>query len=524
VPADASATAAMVGFKAFNLMRMDQLGLPVPPAFVLGTGYCRDFFDRGGAAPAGLRDLLAAQVRELERTTGLGFGSVRRPLCVSVRSGAAVSMPGMMDTILNVGLNDVTVRGLLRLAGNPRLAWDSYRRLIQSFAEVVHHCPVDRFAVKRDERIRQSGVASARELDFRALKGLTEDYLDLYEECVGEPFPQNPLDQLEFAVAGIWQSWAGAKAVAYRKMSGLSDDLGTAVTVQRMVYGNAGGTSGAGVAFTRDPASGERSLYLDFLFNAQGEDVVSGRSGAPDGQRLATTLPGVNVEIERVALELEREFSDMQEFEFTIEDGRLYVLQTRTGKRSAWAELRIAMDQVSEGLIVPGIAVQRLAGMDTSRFGRLRVIPSASSRVLCRAIAAGIGVAVGQIVFDPAKVPALANEGRSMILVRGSTATDDIEGIASAAGILTAKGGRTSHAAVVARQLDKVCLVGCEALVMDPDGRHCTIAGEVFSEGQTISLDGHSGDVLAGEVQVEFERPVEALVKLAAWREAAVSS
>ena len=348
-----SATAARVGFKAYNLMRMDQLGMPVPPAFVLGTAFCREFLDRGSSAPAGLRDLLAAQIRELERTTGLGFGSARRPLCVSVRSGAAVSMPGMMDTILDVGLNDATVRGLLRLTGNPRLAWDSYRRLVQSFAEVVHHCPVEDFAAKLDERLRHSGAASARELDFRALKGLTDDYLELYEECAGEPFPQNPLDQLESAVAGIWQSWIGAKAVAYRKMNGLSDDLGTAVTVQRMVYGNAGGTSGAGVAFTRDPASGEPSLYLDFLFNAQGEDVVSGRSGAPDGQRLATVLPGVKKEIVRVAAQLEREFGDMQEFEFTVEDGRFHILQTRTGKRSSWAELRIATDQVDEGLIDP---------------------------------------------------------------------------------------------------------------------------------------------------------------------------
>lgn len=519
-PAGAKATAATVGFKAYNLMRMDQLGMPVPPAFVLGTGYCRDFFHLGGAAPAGLRDLLASQIRELERTTGLGFGSGRKPLCVSVRSGAAISMPGMMDTILDVGLNDTTVRGLLRLTGNPRLAWDSYRRLVQSFAEVVHHCPVASFAAKLEERLGQSGVSSARDLDFRALKGLTDDYLELYEESVGEPFPQNPLDQVESAVAGIWQSWVGAKAIAYRKMNRLSDDLGTAVTVQRMVYGNGGGTSGAGVAFTRDPASGEPLLYLDFLFNAQGEDVVSGRGGAPDGQRLASVLPGVKEEIVRVASRLEREFGDMQEFEFTVEDGRLYILQTRTGKRSSWAELRIASDQVDEGIIDPDVAVRRLAGLDADKLGRSRVVPSASSRVLCRAIAASIGVAVGEIVFDPARAVEIANDGRAVILVRANTATEDIAGIAAAAGILTATGGRTSHAAVVARQLDKVCLVGCDALVVDPDGRHCTIAGETFGEGEVLSLDGHSGDVLAGEVHVELERPVEALAKLTAWRDA----
>jgi pyruvate,orthophosphate dikinase len=516
--ADASVTASMVGFKAYNLMRMDRLGLPVPPAFVLGTGYCRDFFRRGGTAPPGLRDLLAAQIRVLERTTGLGFGSARRPLSVSVRSGAAVSMPGMMDTILDIGLNDVTVRGLIRLTGNPRLAWDSYRRLVQSFAEVVHHCPAEGFAEKLELRQRQSGVASARELDFRALKGLTDDYLELYEDFVGEPFPQNPLDQLESAVSGIWQSWAGDKAMTYRKLNGLSDDLGTAVTVQRMVYGNAGGTSGAGVAFTRDPASGEPSLYLDFLFNAQGEDVVSGRSGAPDGLRLASVLPATKDEIVRVAGALEREFGDMQEFEFTVEDGRLYVLQTRTGKRSSWAELRIAMDQVDEGLIDSNAATKRLAGLDLEHLGRLRVVPSATSRVLCRAVAASIGVAVGEIAFAPARAVETAQAGRPVILVRASTSTDDIAGIAAATGILTATGGRTSHAAVVARQLDKVCLVGCDALVVDPEGGRCTIAGETFREGDVLVLDGGSGEVLAGDVQVEFERPVAALARLAAWR------
>jgi pyruvate,orthophosphate dikinase len=519
--AGAAATADTVGFKAYNLMRMDQLGLPVPPAFVLGTGFCRDYFHRGGTPPDGLRDLLAAQVRELERATGLGFGSSRRPLCVSVRSGAAISMPGMMESILDVGLNDAAVRGLLRLTGNPRLAWDSYRRLVQSFAEVVHHCPVEGFAAKLEARLRQSGTESVRELDFQALKGLTEDYLELYEQCTGEPFPQNPLDQLESAVAGIWQSWAGAKAVAYRKMNRLADDLGTAVMVQRMVYGNAGGTSGAGVAFTRDPSSGEPALYLDFLFNAQGEDVVSGRSGAPDGQRLASILPSVNEEIVRVAAQLEREFGDMQEFEFTIEDGRLHVLQTRTGKRSPWAALRIATDQVEAGIIDPAVAVRRLADLDADRFGRACVVPSDSTRVLCRAVAANIGVAVGEIVFDPAKAVSIAAADRPVILVRANTATEDIAAIAAAVGILAATGGRTSHAAVVARQLDKVCLVACDALAVDPGGRHCTIAGETFHEGDVLSLDGHTGDVYAGAVHVEFERPAAALAKLATWRHSA---
>ncbi|MGZ5104615.1 MAG: PEP/pyruvate-binding domain-containing protein [Usitatibacter sp.] len=518
VASDAAPSPASLGFKAYNLWRMDRVGLPVPPAFVLGTDHCRQFLSHGGPPAARMRDLLSAQIRELERSTGLGFGSMRRPLCVSVRSGAAISMPGMMDTILNVGLNGATVRGLLRLTGNPRLAWDSYRRLVQSFAEVVHHFPAERFAQAQATRLRESRVESVRELDFQALKGLAEDYLELYEDHAGTPFPQNPFDQLEAAVASIWKSWSGDKAAAYRKLSGLPDDLGTAVTVQRMVYGNAGGTSGAGVAFTRDPASGEPQLYLDFLFNAQGEDVVSGRHGAPDGVRMAQILPALKEDLARVAFQLEREFGDMQEFEFTVQDGRLFILQTRTSKRSPWAELKIAVDQVEEGLIDAPAAVSRLAHLDAHWLGRARVVPAGGARVLCRAVVANIGVAVGQIMFDPAKAAMAASSGRAVILVRGTAATEDITGIAAAAGILTATGGRTSHAAVVARQLDKVCLVGCESLAVDADGGHCTIAGETFREGDVLSLDGHSGDVIAGEVQVEFERPVAELAKLAEWR------
>jgi pyruvate, orthophosphate dikinase len=517
--ATAAASPDHLGFKAYNLWRMTRVGLPVPPAFVLGTDHCRDYLARGTPPPR-LRDLLLAQVRELERATGLGFGSTRRPLCVSVRSGAAVSMPGMMETILDVGLNDATARGMLRLTGNPRLAWDSYRRLVQSFAEVVHGAPAGRFAAPLAARLAQSRVESARDLDFMALKALTQDYLEVFEDHAGMPFPQNPLEQLEAAVASIWRSWTGDKAAAYRKMSGLSDDLGTAVTVQSMVYGNAGGTSGAGVAFTRDPADGEPRLYLDFLFNAQGEDVVSGRHGAPDAERLRQVLPALGEELARVASRLEREFRDMQEFEFTIQDARLHILQARTGKRSSWAELRIALDQVNEGLIDGQCAVARLAHLDAGKLARARVVRSANARVLCHAVVASQGVAVGEIALDPAKAARAAQAGRPVILVRATTDTEDIVGIAAAAGILTATGGRTSHAAVVARQLDKVCLVGCESLVVDPDGSRCTIAGEHFREGDVLSLDGHTGEVIAGEVQVEIERPLEGLERLAELRRA----
>jgi pyruvate,orthophosphate dikinase len=511
-------TPDLLGFKAYNLWRMERIGLRVPPAFVLETGFCRDFLAGTRSAAPGLRELLAARVRDLERASGLMLGSARRPLLVSVRSGAPVSMPGMMETVLDIGIGEASVPGLLRLTGNPRLVWDSYRRLVQSFAEVVHGLPALAFEAALAARIREAAVASLRDLDFQGLRALTRDYLELFEELVGKPFPQQPIEQLEAAVIAVWASWEGAKAREYRRLHGLSDDLGTAATVQQMVFGNAGGTSGAGVAFTRDPASGEHVLYVDFMFNAQGEDVVSGRHRAPDSERLAAILPHVHTELYGVADHLEREFRDMQEFEFTVQDGKLYLLQTRTGKRTPWAAVRIAVDQVEEGLQSEQDALDRLATIDLARVERLRVVRSGATRVLGRALSAGAGVAVGEIALDADRAQAVAAAGRAAILVRENTETEDIAGIAAAAGILTASGGRTSHAAVVARQLDKVCLVGCDALVLDPEHRRCSLGGEWLAEGALVSLDGHAGEVLAGAVEVEVEKPVEYLRRIADWR------
>ena len=513
------ATTDAMGFKAYNLWRMQRIGLPVPPAFVLGTDFCRGYFAAHHKPPSDLRALLATQIRELEAASGLGFGSSRKPLLVSVRSGASVSMPGMLETILDVGMNDATLRGMLRLTGNPRLAWDSYRRLIQSFAEVAHGCPSSAFERALGAGVAASGLRSARELDFQSLQALTHNYLQIFEELTGKRFPQDPLDQLETAVIGVWTSWVADKAAAYRRLNGLADDLGTAVTVQRMVYGNAGGTSGAGVAFTRNPATGEQSLYLDFMFNAQGEDVVSGRQSALDAQRLAEVLPQAHQEILKVGHLLEHEFCDMQEFEFTIQDGELFVLQTRSGKRTSWAALRIVVEQTEEGFISVKEALKRAASLDLDRIERTHIGHASGTRLLCKAVPAGIGVAVGEIVLDPARVAKVVAAGRPAILVRENTSTADIAGIAAAVGILTAAGGRTSHAAVVARQLNKVCLVGCDALTVDLANRRCSIAGQWFGEGDPLCLDGLSGEVLVGVAQVETERPVEYLAKLAQWRE-----
>jgi len=512
------ATAERMGFKAYNLARMAAIGLPVPRGFVLGTRFSHGFLGNGGRLAPELRTLLAGQMRELELGSGLALGSERRPLLVSVRSGAAVSMPGMMDTLLDIGLAETSLRGLLRMTGNPRLVWDSYRRLVQSFAEIVHHCPAAGFDAILQAELRAAGVKRPQELDYRSLAAVTREYLALFESLTGREFPQDPMEQLSAAVLAVFESWRGAKATEYRRLNGIADDLGTAVTVQRMVFGNAGGTSGSGVAFTRDPANGEDALYMDFLFNAQGEDVVSGRRAVRDSVGLQQVLPGVFGRLQEARHALEAEFRDAQEIEFTVEDGALFFLQTRTAKRSPWAALRIAVEQVEQGLIDPRTALERLAPYDLEAIREVRLSAVNGARPLCRADPASIGVAAGAIALDAETAVKAAAGGRDVILVREETSTDDIAGVAAARGLLTALGGRTSHAAVVARQLDKVCLVGCRELVIDLSSRRCAIAGEWFREGDTICLDGRSGQVYAGEPQRVIEKPLAYLAEVEAWR------
>ena len=514
----AGASPEEMGFKAYNLARMANIGMPVPAAFVLSTGFCRDYYAAKGELPAGFRDLLRGNLRELERLSGLSFGGERRPLLVSVRSGAAVSMPGMLDTVLNVGLNDTTVAGLVRMTGNPRLAWDSYRRLIQSFAEVVHGAKPDAFEAARVRALKAAHLSEPGELDFVALRDLATEYLEIYRELTGDGFPQAPLDQLAAAAEAVFRSWSGKKALEYRRIHHLRGAAGTAVCVQTMVYGNSGGTSGSGVAFTRDPATGENVLYMDFLFNAQGDDVVSGRHEVGDRAQIGALLPEVTQQIEAMRQRLEAEFGDLQEFEFTVQNGQLYMLQTRTGKRTPLAALRIAVEMVAQGLLEPAAALQRLEGC------RLRAIQTESIRAkdgqapLAGAIPAGGGVAVGEIALDSDTARRRAAAGKSVILVREDTSTDDVVGIAGAAGILTARGGRTAHAAVVARQMGKVCLVGCRELAIDLAKRSCSIGARQLREGQVISLDGGAGGVYAGAVDIVRARPERELAAVASWR------
>ena len=336
-----------IGFKAHGLLRLARLGLKVPEAVVLGTSACKAYFADRPALRASLKSALREAITEIEQVSGLGFGSQRRPLLVSVRSGAPVSMPGMLDTLLDIGLCDTTLRGLLRHTGNPRLAWDSYRRLVMAFAEIVHHADPAPFWHRLEECLRREEASSARELDYKALGDLTRDFLALYAEGVGSTFPQDPYEQLESAAFAVFESWDNERARHYRKLHKIPADLGTAAIVQRMVFGNAGATSGAGVGFTRDPTTGENRPYIDFLFNSQGEDIVSGRASAGDSDQFARVLPDVSAQLVEARRSLEQEFRDALEFEFTVQDGQLFMLQARAGKRTPWAALRSPIGGVS---------------------------------------------------------------------------------------------------------------------------------------------------------------------------------
>lgn len=509
---------AAMGRKAFGLARMARLGLPVPPAFVLGTPHCRrchQDHERYGKKLAGL---LEDQLHWLQSVTGLGFGDTRKPLLVSVRSGAPVSMPGMMDTLLNVGLCDATTHGLLRITGNPRLVWDSYRRLIQGFAEVVFSASPQPFAAALDGMLARERVDRFQELDYQSLAELTQTNIRLFGELTGRAFPQDPLDQLGLAVQAVIASWDAPRAIEYRRLYGLPDDLCTAVTIQQMVFGNAGGTSGAGVGFTRDPDTGEKKLYFDFLFNSQGEDVVSGRTAGSDAERLFWALPETEQALLSICATLEEEYGDAQEFEFTLQDGVLYLLQTRTAKRTPWAALRIAVEQVGEGLVGKREALARLSGLVLDDIQRQWLSPEVREP-LGHGQSAGIGVAAGPLALDVDAARGFSAEGRPAVLVREEMATADIAGIALSAGVLTARGSRTSHAAVVARQLGKACITGCNTLQIDPVRRVAEFGDRSLAEGELITLDSNTGRVFAGEAAIVVDYPTPWLAEVEKWRQ-----
>jgi len=509
------ASAQAMGFKAWNLLRMAQLSLPVPPAFVIGTHYCLDPAARQFASSP---DFWKAGLHALERSTGLVLGDVRRPLLLSVRSGAPVSMPGMMETVLNIGLCDATVGGLQRQTGNPRLVWDAYRRLVATYGEVVAGLPAETF----DQAVTALvGPRDERDLDFSDLRELTRRFLVAYSQGAGRPFPQEPAQQLAGAIKAVFASWQSVKACEYRRLNRIPDAIGTAVTVQRMVFGNAGGQSGAGVGFTRDPASGEPALWVDFLFNAQGEDVVSGRRSAHGHDELATVLPDVWQALVDAVQQLEHAFGDMQDFEFTVQEGTLFLLQTRAGKRTPQAAARIALDMLDEGLVGREVALERCAGLDREALARPRIVASSGAPPvpLGRAATASSGVAVGEIALDEARAADRHGAGAPVVLVRRNAETNDIAALELATGLLTQRGARTSHAAVVARQLGKVCLVGCTELKIDETTRTVMIGDTTLHEGDLLTLDGNEGVFYRGAAKIEMEYPEELLARLDSLRQ-----
>ena len=506
-----------MGSKAHNLLRMSSIGLPVPQALVIGTHFTSSPEDC-------MLPLFSVGLPALEAATDMAFGDPRAPLIVSVRSGAPVSMPGMMETLLNVGLCEATLPGLLRQTGNPRLVWDAYRRLIATYGEVVAGVPS---ALFEDEIDRTTMGRDERSLDFSELRDLSKRFLSIYSEHAGEPFPQDVRTQLSGAVKAVFASWQLPKAQAYREMHGIDDAMGTAVTIQRMVFGNSGCHSGAGVGFTRDPTSGEKLIWVDFLANAQGEDVVAGQRNAHGHEVLAQTASDAWSELQATAQRLEQEFQDMQDFEFTVQDGALYMLQTRSGKRTPLAAARIALDLLDEGLIDADLAMERTQTLEDGDLATLQLVTQDADTsggtpvtALARATAACNGVVSGEIALDARSVQERAAAGASVVLVRQDAQTSDIAALDTAAGLLTQRGARTSHAAVVARQMNKVCLVACSALHIDEVRRSVRIADREFAEGDLITLDGNEGEVYAGRVATVSVTDETLLARLHVLREA----
>ena len=508
-------SADLIGGKAANLARMAALGLPVPPAFVLPIELCAAIVGGDAGANqklvAGLRDGIAF----LESATGRQFGARRDPLLVSVRSGAARSMPGMLDTVLDVGCTDDAVNGLMRMTGNPRFAWDCRRRFLQSYCTVVQGIAARPFADALNALLASEQAVSEHALDGEALERLAGAYCAIADEDDAAA-PDDPVRQLEDAARAVYRSWTSARALTYRKLQKLDDLQGTAVTVQAMVYGNRNLRSGAGVAFSRDPSTGKAEPVIDVLFGAQGEDVVSGDRTPDTETAIVQALPSVARQLRETLALLERDFADVQDVEFTIEDGKLWILQTRAAKRTPLAALRFAIDFVSEGVIAPAEALRRLDGVALHGLARRRFADV--HEPVGRGTGASAGIAVGRAAFDSDSAAAMAASGEPVILVRPDTSTADVGGFSVAAGIITAVGGRTAHAALVARQMGKPCVVGCAALTVDGAGHGAHLAGSAIKQGDWLSIDGEAGAIFLGRCDVIVERADAELAVVEGWR------
>ncbi len=497
--ADGDATMKdVLGGKGAGLAEMTNAGVPVPPGFTITTEVCRWYSNHGGGLPGGFDAQQKEALARLEKIMGKPLGAADDPLLVSVRSGAKFSMPGMMDTVLNLGLNDKSVHGLAKKTGNPRFAWDCYRRFIQMFGSVVMGLEKHEFEERIEALKKRRKVKLDTELTAEDLEQLAGEFKDLVKKRKNRPFPQSPVEQLALARDAVFRSWNNDRAIYYRRQNGIPDDLGTAVNVQAMVFGNLGDTSGTGVGFTRNPATGEHHFYGEFLTNAQGEDVVAGVRTPQPIDELERVLPQAYRELRDITSRLEQHYRDVQDFEFTIQEGHLYLLQTRTGKRTAQAAVKIAVDMVGEGLITREEAVLRVEPASLDQMLHPRLDPKAKLDVIATGLAASPGAAVGQVVFD-ADTAAERGKGGKVILVRKETTPDDIHGMDAAQGILTATGGMTSHAAVVARGMGKPCVSGVSSVHVDARAKLMKVGSTTVKEGEWISIDGSTGRVIRGQ-------------------------
>ena len=511
----------LLGGKGCNLAEMTNLGMPIPQGFTVTTEACTEYYNCGKQISQEIQDQIFEAITWLEGINGKKFGDTEDPLLVSVRSGARASMPGMMDTILNLGLNDVAVEGFAKKTGNPRFAYDSYRRFIQMYSDVVMEVPKSYFEKIIDEMKEAKGVHFDTDLTADDLKELAAKFKAVYKDAMnGEEFPQNPTEQLMGAVKAVFRSWDNPRAIVYRRMNDIPGDWGTAVNVQTMVFGNKGETSGTGVAFTRNPSTGAKGIYGEYLINAQGEDVVAGVRTPPPFSKLAEDLPECYKEFMDLAIKLENHFRDMQDMEFTIEEGKLYFLQTRNGKRTAPAAIQIACDLVDEGMITPEEAVCRIEAKSLDQLLHPTFVPEAlkAGEVIGSALPASPGAAAGKVYFtaDEAKDAGKGGRGERVILVRLETSPEDIEGMHAAQGILTVRGGMTSHAAVVARGMGTCCVSGCGEIKIDEEAKVFELGGHTFHEGDYISLDGSTGKIYKGDIATQeatvsgnFERIME---------------
>ncbi|MEM2558733.1 MAG: pyruvate, phosphate dikinase, partial [Nitrososphaerota archaeon] len=505
-----------LGGKGYGLVEMTRIGLPVPPGLNIPTYVCKEYYETG-RLPDGLLDEVREKLKVIEERVGRIFGSPERPLLVSVRSGAPYSMPGMMDTILNLGLNDEIVKGLAKETGDERFAYDCYRRFIQMFGRIVMGVKDEKFDEIMEEHKKKLGVKHDVEIPAEELKKIIEEFKELIKKETGRDFPQNPWKQLEMAIEAVFKSWNNPRAIVYRKAYNIPDDLYTAVNIQMMVFGNMGYDSGTGVGFTRNPSTGEKKLYGEYLLNAQGEDVVAGIRTPKPIEELKNDLPQVYEELLRVSELLEKHFREMQDFEFTIQEGKLYLLQTRNGKRTAQAAVKIAVDMVNEGLITKEEAIARIDPNDLNQLLHPRIDPNVKAKPIAKGLNASPGAATGKVVFTADEATELAAKGEKIILVRPETKPEDIHGIIAAQGILTSRGGMTSHAAVVARGMGKPAVVGAEMIKIDLEKEIFTVNGVQVKKYDVITIDGTTGNVYLGAIPTIEPELSEELKILLSW-------